>query len=309
MDLLTFRPSRAQHGGGRSSLKIGLAGTCNAQRTGRNVLGDSRTGSRKRTVAQLDRRNEVGIAADEAVVTDLGAVLVIAVVVDNDRAAAEVDALADGCIADIGQVRNLGAVADGGLLQLYKVADAAPSPTRSAGGYRQTDRPWYCCRRWIHKPANCLPWCLRRSRLFREWCSADDRARADLAAGTDVTAGQNGRARSNISVRRNVGAGQIKDLHALFNQAVVDTLHHLDLRHKGGSAVADDVNLVGDSNALLCTGCNSRRNQAVERISAARECLFQHIPGEHGGIAAAVSRQRLTFRVKACCSADSTLTP
>ena len=68
------------------ALKIGLAGTCNTQRTGRNVLGDSRTGSRKRTVAQLDRRNEVGIAADEAVVTDLGAVLVIAVVVDNDRA-------------------------------------------------------------------------------------------------------------------------------------------------------------------------------------------------------------------------------
>ena len=100
------------------ALKIGLAGTCNAQRTGRNILGDSRTGSRKRTVAQLDRRNEVGIAADEAVVTDLGAVLVIAVVVDNDRAAAEVDALADGRVADIGQVRNLGAVADGGLLQL-----------------------------------------------------------------------------------------------------------------------------------------------------------------------------------------------
>lgn len=61
----------------------------------------------------------------EAVVTDLGAVLVIAVVVDNDRAAAEVDALTDGRVTDIGQVRNLGAVADGGLLQLYKVADAA----------------------------------------------------------------------------------------------------------------------------------------------------------------------------------------
>ena len=54
------------------ALKIGLAGTRNAQRTGRNVLGDSRTGSRKRTVAQLDRRNEVGVTADEAIVTDLG---------------------------------------------------------------------------------------------------------------------------------------------------------------------------------------------------------------------------------------------
>ena len=105
------------------ALKIGLAGTCNAQRTGRNVLGDSRTGSRKRTVAQLDRRNEVGIAADEAVVTDLGAVLVIAVVVDNDRAAAEVDALAAVAVADVGEVRDLRAVSDDGVLDLHKVAD------------------------------------------------------------------------------------------------------------------------------------------------------------------------------------------
>ena len=119
------------------TLKIGLAGTCNAQRTGRNVLGDSRTGSRKRTVAQLDRRNEVGIAADEAVVTDLGAVLVIAVVVDNDRAAAEVDALADGRVTDIGQVRNLGAVADGGLLPALRSRRCGSRHRpRSAGGYK-----------------------------------------------------------------------------------------------------------------------------------------------------------------------------
>ena len=234
------------------ALKIGLAGTCNAQRTGRNVLGDSRTGSRKRTVAQLDRRNEVGIAADEAVVTDLGAVLVIAVVVDNDRAAAEVDALADGRVADIGQVRNLGAVADGGLLQLYEVADAAAVTDHAlrADIGKRTDRSIAADGGFINLRIVYRGACADLG-LFEDGVRADDRARADLAAGTDVTAGQNGRARCNISVRRNVGAGQIKDLHALFNQAVVDTLHHLDLRHKGGSAVADDVNLVGDSNALL----------------------------------------------------------
>ena len=149
------------------ALKIGLAGTRNAQRTGRNVLGDSRTGSRKRTVTQLDRRNEVGVAADEAIVTDLGAVLVIAVVVDNDRAAAEVDALTDGRVADIGQVRKPWFRCrwwTSSALQSRRCGSR--HRPRSAGGYRQTDRPWYCCRRWIHKPANCLPWCLRRSRLF-----------------------------------------------------------------------------------------------------------------------------------------------
>ena len=66
----------------------------------------------------------------------------IAVVVDNDRAAAEVDALTDGRIADIGQVRNLGAVADGGLLQLYEVADAAAVTTTLCGRMigKRTDR-------------------------------------------------------------------------------------------------------------------------------------------------------------------------
>ena len=224
----------------------------------------------------------------------------IAVVVDNDRAAAEVDALTDGRVTDIGQVRNLGAVADGGLLQLYEVADAAAVTDHAlrADIGKRTDRGIAADGGFINLRIVYRGACADLG-FFEDGVRADDRARADLAAGTDVTAGQNGRARSNISVRRNVGAGQIEDLHALFNQAVVDTLHHLDLRHKGGSAVADDVNLVGDGNALLRTGCNSRRNQAVERISAARKCLFQHIPGEHGGIAASVSRQRLTFRVKA----------
>lgn len=191
----TFRPSRVRRGGGRSSPQDWSGGTCNAQRTGRNVLGDSRTGSRKRTVAQLDRRNEVGIAADEAVVTDLGAVLVIAVVVDNDRAAAEVDALADGRIADIGQVRNLGAVADGGLLQLYEVADAAAVTDHAlrADIGKRTDRGIAADGGFINLRIVYRGACADLG-LFEDGVRADNRARADLAAGTDVTAGQNGRA-------------------------------------------------------------------------------------------------------------------
>ncbi len=58
--------------------------------------------------------------------TDLGAVLVIAVVVDNDRAAAEVDALADGRVADIRSgAKPLGAGCRWWTSSAsYKVADA-----------------------------------------------------------------------------------------------------------------------------------------------------------------------------------------
>ena len=56
---------------------------------------------------------------------------------------------------------------------------------------------------------------------------------------------------------------------------------------------------IQEDGTVFVGGTGESVDQAVERISAARECLFQHIPGEHGGIAAAVSRQRLTFRIKA----------
>ena len=66
-------------------------------------------------------------------VADLGAVLVHAVVVRGDRARAEVRAGADVGVADVGEVRHLGALADLGVLGLDERADLH---ARRRGGCR-----------------------------------------------------------------------------------------------------------------------------------------------------------------------------
>ena len=60
----------------------------------------------------VDRRDERVVGAGLGVPADRGAVLLDAVVVGEDRAGADVGALADLGVADVGQVRHLGAVAD-----------------------------------------------------------------------------------------------------------------------------------------------------------------------------------------------------
>ena len=119
------------------AVERGLTRARDRERTVRYVLGDRGASGGEHAVAQLYRGDQIGVAADEAVVADDGLVLDVAVIVDDNRAAAEVYALADRCVADVGQVRNLGAVADGGLFQLHEVANAAAT----AGGYRRTGRP------------------------------------------------------------------------------------------------------------------------------------------------------------------------
>src|SRR6266540_684191 len=86
------------------------------QRPGRNVLGDGRAGRRLRPITDGEGRNQHGIRSDEGAVTHDGAVLVLAVVVDEHRAGADVDVLADLGVADVGEVRHLAATPDAGLL-------------------------------------------------------------------------------------------------------------------------------------------------------------------------------------------------
>jgi hypothetical protein len=65
--------------------------------------------------------------------TDLGAVLVLSVVVGEDRARPDVAALADLGVTDVREVRHLGAFAQGGLLRLDERADLARAPDDRAG--------------------------------------------------------------------------------------------------------------------------------------------------------------------------------
>ena len=64
---------------------------------------------------------------------DDGAVLVGAVVVGSDAAGAEVDALADRGVAQVGQVVGLGTARQGAVLDLDEVADVDLGPEIGAG--------------------------------------------------------------------------------------------------------------------------------------------------------------------------------
>ena len=94
------------HLGGGPALKVGLALPGDAQRLGGHILGDGAAGGGVGTVAYLDRSHKVGVAANEAVIADLGAELILAVVVAGDGAAAEVAVLAHIAVADVGQVAH-----------------------------------------------------------------------------------------------------------------------------------------------------------------------------------------------------------
>ena len=84
------------------------------------------------------------VRADERARADVRPVFAEAVVIAGDRAGADIGLLANGRIADIGQVIGLGALAEVGLLHLDEIADlgvlAEPRPGRSrANG--PTSRP------------------------------------------------------------------------------------------------------------------------------------------------------------------------
>ena len=83
-----------------------------------DVVGHDRAGTRLRPVAELDRRDERRVDARVHAVADRGAVLVRAVVVRGDRARAKIRVSSDVGVADVGEVRHLGALADLGVLHL-----------------------------------------------------------------------------------------------------------------------------------------------------------------------------------------------
>ena len=101
------------------AVQIGLALPGDAQCLCGHILGDGAAGGGVGTVANLDRGHKVGVAADEAVIADLGAELILAVVVAGDGAAAEVAVLAHIAVADVGQVAHGVATGKVGVLGLH----------------------------------------------------------------------------------------------------------------------------------------------------------------------------------------------
>lgn len=88
-----------------------------------HVVGNGAARRGVRAVAHAHGRHQVRVAADERIIPDGVAVLGRAVVIDGDHAAAEIAVFAHVGIAHIGQVRNAGALAHSGILDLHKIAD------------------------------------------------------------------------------------------------------------------------------------------------------------------------------------------
>src|SRR5947199_2648832 len=107
----------------------------------RDVLVDDRSCTGHGSLADANRRDEHGVAADEGLILDVRVVLAGPVVVAGDRSGANVDAGTDGDIAEITHVVDLGVIADRGILQFGEVPDldeaayARPRAQAAVGPY------------------------------------------------------------------------------------------------------------------------------------------------------------------------------
>ena len=186
------------------------------QRLRRHILGDGRPRGGVRPVAHRHGRNKVRVAADEGVVSDDGAVLLRAVVVDRDRAAAEIHPLAHVAVAHIGQVRDLRPVADHGVLDLHKIADLhAVSDRRAGADVRErtdlrviADGGGKRVRR-AHRRA------VAHAHVLQKRVRTDGAVFADARAAAQDRPGQQRRPRADRHRRIDVGIAVIPDLHAL----------------------------------------------------------------------------------------------
>src|SRR6266542_328438 len=99
-----------------------------------DVAVDHRAGAGLGAPAHLAGGDEDGVDAHVGAVPDLGRELhlLLAVVVGRDRAGADVDALADGGVAQVGDVGHRGAGADPGAHDLGEAADVDPEPDLGA---------------------------------------------------------------------------------------------------------------------------------------------------------------------------------
>ena len=102
---------------------IFLAAATDGDSICRYFLSDDRTSGCQGTVADRQRCDDSGIAADKGLVTDGGGELVLPIIIGQYGPSTEVDILADLSIAQIGQVASLGPFPNGRGFNFDKVSD------------------------------------------------------------------------------------------------------------------------------------------------------------------------------------------
>src|SRR3546814_20816075 len=78
------------------------------QLIGRGVAGQCRAGTQGGAFAHGDRRHQLRVRTHEYIVFDDGAEFIDAVVIAGNRARADIDALADGRVANVREMVGLG---------------------------------------------------------------------------------------------------------------------------------------------------------------------------------------------------------
>ena len=193
----------------RPAVARGLRAALDRQRVVRHILGDHRSRTDIGAAADLHRRHQRRIRADEGAGADRGLVLVEAVVVAGDGAGADVGTGADMGVADVGEMIDLDAGFENRGLGLDEIADpralaqrrSRPQPRVGTDRGILADRwPARCGRmrgsqrhrRWSRRGRSprtarwsrrCRMWCRRRGRRSpaRSW-SRRHRAPPDEAA-------------------------------------------------------------------------------------------------------------------------------
>src|SRR5439155_22672163 len=107
------------------ALDVLLLDARDAERAVGHVLDHGGPGRDHRPLAHPHRRHQLGIRAHLHAVVDHGLELLVAVVVAGDGAGADVDARADGGVAQVAEVVGLAAAAQARLLGLH---EGAPGP-------------------------------------------------------------------------------------------------------------------------------------------------------------------------------------
>ena len=98
-----------------------LAAARDPERPRRHVFGDRAPGRHVGALPDANGGDELAVAPDEDVVLDNRSIFAEAVIIAGDRAGPDVDVAPDGGVAQVGQVRGLGAVAQRALLDLDEV--------------------------------------------------------------------------------------------------------------------------------------------------------------------------------------------
>src|SRR3546814_65516 len=98
------------------------------QLIGRGVAGQCRAGTQGGAFAHGDRRHQLRVRTHEYIVFDDGAEFIDAVVIAGNRARADIDALADGRVANVREMVGLGCAAQRAFLDLDKIAHMRARP-------------------------------------------------------------------------------------------------------------------------------------------------------------------------------------